>query len=571
MEKWSLMTITALLGLLVRWTVSLGSYSGAGKPPMYGDYEAQRHWQEVTYNLPVKQWYFNTSDNNLQYWGLDYPPLTAYHSLLCAYVAKLINPDWIALHTSRGYESQPHKLFMRATGVQFYHPAGRGKRVEKEDQSERHIDCVLVQHLKAFKKAGMGSFFQLHLGFKGQTWAEQKWESYEVFVADMLVYIPAVILYCCYLKETSAKRKISSALCILLYPGLILIDYGHFQYNSVSLGFALWGVLCLSYDLDLLGSIAFCLALNYKQMELYHSLPFFSYLLGKCFKKGLVGKGLLLLMKLGFTVGVSFALCWLPFCTDVEQILQVLRRLFPVDRGLFEDKVANVWCTISVFFKVKAVLSAETQLKLSFALTFLTALPSCIKLTLQPSIKGFKYALVSCALSFFLFSFQVHEKSILLVSIPVCLVIHEIPFMSTWFLLVSTFSMLPLLLKDGLLLPYIVTTLAFLTVCATSFSIFENTSEDDMQLKLFPTSIRRCMPWFRTFSKVIRSSFLVSITLMGILTLMSATLDPPQRLPDLFPLAVSAVSCLHFLFFLLYFNVIAIWESRDSRNQKKTN
>ncbi|KAJ6662576.1 hypothetical protein lerEdw1_011713 [Lerista edwardsae] len=58
---------------------------GAAKPPMYGDYEAQRHWQEVTYNLPVKQWYFNTSDNDLQYWGLDYPPLTAYHSLLCAY------------------------------------------------------------------------------------------------------------------------------------------------------------------------------------------------------------------------------------------------------------------------------------------------------------------------------------------------------------------------------------------------------------------------------------------------------------------------------------------------------
>lgn len=24
---------------------------------MYGDYEAQRHWQEITYNLPVKHWY----------------------------------------------------------------------------------------------------------------------------------------------------------------------------------------------------------------------------------------------------------------------------------------------------------------------------------------------------------------------------------------------------------------------------------------------------------------------------------------------------------------------------------
>ncbi|XP_066481500.1 dolichyl pyrophosphate Man9GlcNAc2 alpha-1,3-glucosyltransferase isoform X2 [Tiliqua scincoides] len=502
MEKWSLMTITALLGLIVRWTVSLGSYSGEAKPPMYGDYEAQRHWQEITYNLPVKQWYFNTSDNNLQYWGLDYPPLTAYHSLLCAYAAKLINPNWIALHTSRGYESQPHKLFMRTT----------------------------------------------------------------VLVADLLVYIPAVILYCYYLKETSTKKKISSTLCILLYPGLILIDYGHFH-----LGFALWGVLCLSYEFDVLGSVAFCLAINYKQMELYHSLPFFCYLLGKCFRKGLMGKGLLLLMKLGFTVVVSFALCWFPFCTEVKQILQVLQRLFPVDRGLFEDKVANIWCTLSVFFKIKTALSSETQLKLSFALTFLSVLPSCIKLTLQPSLKGFKYSLAACALSFFLFSFQVHEKSILLASIPVCLVIHEIPFMATWFLLVSTFSMLPLILKDGLLQYYLVTTVAFLTVCAASFSILEKTTEEDLQLKTLSTSIRRCIPWFKTFPKVIRSLFLVSITLMGILTLMSATLDPPKRLPDLFPLAVSTVSCLHFLFFLLYFNVIAIWESRDSRNQKKTN
>lgn len=27
--------------------------------------------------------YVNSSDNDLSYWGLDYPPLTAYHSWLC--------------------------------------------------------------------------------------------------------------------------------------------------------------------------------------------------------------------------------------------------------------------------------------------------------------------------------------------------------------------------------------------------------------------------------------------------------------------------------------------------------
>ncbi|KFO23184.1 Dolichyl pyrophosphate Man9GlcNAc2 alpha-1,3-glucosyltransferase [Fukomys damarensis] len=274
MEKWPWTAVVVLLALTVRWAVSLHSYSGAGKPPLFGDYEAQRHWQEVTVNLPLRQWYFNSSENDLQYWGLDYPPLTAYHSLLCAFVAERINPAWVALHTSRGHESPAHKLFMRTT----------------------------------------------------------------VLVADVMIYIPAVVLYCCCLKEISTKKKVANALCILLYPGLILIDHGHFQYNSVSLGFALWGVLGVSCDWDLLGSLAFCLALNYKQMELYHSLPFFCFLLGKCFQKGLKGKGLGLLLKLVGTVVASFALCWLPFFSEREQTLQVVRRLFPVERGLFEAR-----------------------------------------------------------------------------------------------------------------------------------------------------------------------------------------------------------------------------------------
>ena len=47
---------------------------------MYGDYEAQRHWMEITINLPITEWYQNTTRNDLLYWGLDYPPLSAYHS-----------------------------------------------------------------------------------------------------------------------------------------------------------------------------------------------------------------------------------------------------------------------------------------------------------------------------------------------------------------------------------------------------------------------------------------------------------------------------------------------------------
>ena len=40
----------------------------------------------------------------------------------------------------------------------------------------------------------------------------------------------------------------------------------------------------MMHNWDVIGSIAFSMALNYKQMELYHALPFFFYLLGKSFQ-----------------------------------------------------------------------------------------------------------------------------------------------------------------------------------------------------------------------------------------------------------------------------------------------
>lgn len=42
------------VGVILRWSVTQFPYSGEGKPPKYGDYEAQRHWMEVTTNLPIE-------------------------------------------------------------------------------------------------------------------------------------------------------------------------------------------------------------------------------------------------------------------------------------------------------------------------------------------------------------------------------------------------------------------------------------------------------------------------------------------------------------------------------------
>jgi alpha-1,3-glucosyltransferase len=85
-NRGALAALALLSAVVVRWSTASWGYSGYATPPMYGDYEAQRHWMEITHHLPINQWYFNTSDNNLTYWGLDYPPLTAYHSKVMGFM-----------------------------------------------------------------------------------------------------------------------------------------------------------------------------------------------------------------------------------------------------------------------------------------------------------------------------------------------------------------------------------------------------------------------------------------------------------------------------------------------------
>ena len=42
------------------------------------------------------------------------------------------------------------------------------------------------------------------------------------------------------------------------------------------------------------------------------------------------------LFTLSIIVLLSFSICWLPYLNSLTQILQVLHRLFPFNRGLFE-------------------------------------------------------------------------------------------------------------------------------------------------------------------------------------------------------------------------------------------
>ncbi|KAJ8474521.1 hypothetical protein ONZ45_g15921 [Pleurotus djamor] len=383
---------------LIKWCIGLGSYSGAATPPMFGDYEAQRHWMELTIHLPTNQWY--TYD--LEYWGLDYPPLTAYVSYLCGLVGSWLDPSWFALDKSRGIETSGSKVYMRAT----------------------------------------------------------------VVALDLLIYVPALLMFNL------------SLLTLFFQPALLLIDSGHFQYNSVMLGLTIMSMNFFARGQDLMGAFCFVMSLGFKQMALYYAPAIGIYLLSKCIFLDTV-QGSRLFIRLAVVTIASFILLFLPFLppfSSLDGFLQSIRRIFPFARGLFEDKVANFWCASNVVFKWKRWAAAGALIKLSTVLTLLGFLPAVFVLVRTairsrsqdavqskhtPMLPLLPYALLTSSMSFFLFSFQVHEKTILLPLMPLTLLLCGAPTgsaMFSWGVLannVAMFSMWPLLKRDGLGLQYL--------------------------------------------------------------------------------------------------------------------
>lgn len=94
-------------------------------------------------------------------------------------------------------------------------------------------------------------------------------------------------------------------------------------------------------------------------------------------------------------------------------------------------------------------------------LTLASILPGCYILFRNPSTRNLTLCSANCAWGFFLFSFQVHEKSVLLPLIPSSLLLVSEKNGRSWIgyvNIVAAFSLWPLLQKDGLQLQYFVYT-----------------------------------------------------------------------------------------------------------------
>lgn len=423
-DQWAARYIIVLSGIILRAAVALGSFSGRNQKPINGDFEAQRHWMEITTHLPVKEWYFY----DLQYWGLDYPPLTAYHSWVIGKVGKLINSSWFEFETSRGMESEGIKTFMRFSSL----------------------------------------------------------------LSELLIYFPPTFQFISLMgKKMNLSRmdQIVIAFIILSQPGLILIDHGHFQFNSVMLGLFLFSLIDLIKGNLVLASIWFMGSILFKQMSLYYAPFIFFYILSKLFTNKSTNKKtkkvvrlfrtfksfhFINLILISLTIFITVVVIFSPFILapifnneisiTPTLIKQIVIRMFPFQRGLFEDKVANFWCTSNLVIKYKTVFTPNQLQKLSLLLTVLSILPPGLMIFFKNITKfnnppqSIIYGFSATAWGFYLFSFQVHEKTVLVPLIPTSLLFvlndHDTISVIQWINNIATFSLFPLLKKDELTLQY---------------------------------------------------------------------------------------------------------------------
>ncbi|KAF4672151.1 Glucosyltransferase-like protein, partial [Perkinsus chesapeaki] len=455
-------------------------HSGQGQPPMYGDYEAQRHWMELTVNTPMEDWYRSTVNNEPSYWPIDYPPLTAYHSWLMGYLTDLIGmPQAVELTTSRGYEELNHKTFMRWTAL---------------------LPDVLL----------LGS---------GLLW--------------YFYHMPRLPL-------------LSKALClasVLFTPGFVLIDHCHFQYNSVPLGLLMWSIIFIirpSFHNQLIGAVLYSLAVMYKQTFLYFAPAMFAYLFGQVLsnrrsKRDAIER----VLALGVVVATTVAFTVLPLILadgDLTVIGRLMERMFPFKRGLYEDHVSNVWVLLSPVLKfrrwsLESESFARIMVKVCTACTLLASLPSVLDCILRPPRTEKRQRFLAClfesSLSFFLFSWQVHEKAILLPLLPAILLVSDRPLFSAGFGMLSTLSLWRLMEKDNLEVATI--ELAILSVVIYTFTL-------------------RCLKVSQSSEDSIFFMVITAILATGtVLIVLSWFVPPPARYPFLYPLLLNALCAVGFM------------------------
>ena len=498
-----------IFSIIIQIFVGRFGYSGEKTPPKFGDFEAQRHWMELTIFLPMGEWYTNSRLNRKDYWPLDYPPMSGYHSYLLGKILEKYYPESVTFKKSLGYESAKFKIIMRLFVI-------------------------------------ISDFIFFHVG------------------VNVLCYYIFI-----YSKIKKGKKPQVMNYYIILFlilsnPLMIIIDHGHFQFNNVMHGLFIISLFFLYTDNYILAIIFFSFCVNFKQMGLYYAIPFPLYVIKKLFFENKNNYNIIisLIYVIIYTIITLLVniIIYLPWLKE-QKINDVFSRIFPVERGIFEDKVATFWCVLNIFYKINKKLSINNLIKLAFLLTLIgCSLPiySLFKIrNLNYKICSLCFFVVS--FSFYLFSFHVHEKTII---VPFLAYLINLPNMKNIlpsFTLIGIFSLFPLLKRENQIIPYYFTIVTFYLICKQGMKLLnikkknkENISIKNNEENMF-LLLEICIFFIMIFYHFV-----------------DYNIPPPKKYPWFYPM-INATFCFLFFFgIFLYSNykLIVIVSEKNSKDEK---
>ena len=347
------------------------------------DFEVHRGWMALTTQLPLAQWYVDTTSE----WTLDYPPLFAWFERLLALGAPFFDEQMLRL-SAEPYKSAETNLYQRMTVILTDVVMLIGSRM---------LSLSTDQSLTSMRADG--------------------WRS-----------------------------LVATALTVL-HAGLLLVDHVHFQYNGVLIGMLLISCGSLHAGSDLTAAFLFAVLLNFKHLFLFTAPLYFVHLLRGFVLQGQpmlpIPRGALVrLFVLASLVIAVFLASVGPFLV-LGQLAQLGGRLFPFGRGLTHAYWApNVWAlytfadrvTAAAFRRIfgggaasSAALGGtsgkvgETAMLVLPAigaghtalLVLLAQAPVLVGTWRRPDPAAFAPAVAFCGLAAYLFGYHVHEKALL--------------------------------------------------------------------------------------------------------------------------------------------------------------
>ncbi|ORX33434.1 glycosyl transferase [Kockovaella imperatae] len=337
------------------------------------DFEVHRNWLAITHQLPLKQWYYDTTSE----WTLDYPPFFACFSYLLTLPARLLPRS-----------AQDHLLQLSPTPVDSWLITGYMRTT------------VLVSELVLLLGLQRGSEAQSIISFglllhPGFLILDSIHFQYNGFLFGILVW------------SLVGAKEGRPIMCAGFFAALL--NFKHiYMYLAPAWFIYLFRAYCYILHLRPLAQIGFVTVLV-SAMSLG---PFLA-----------LGQGPQLLSRLfPFTRGLNHAY-WAPNAwadiTLVDRVLYQASRRFGLDmsvsaagiksssRGLVGDTNFAVLPDIKPFH--------------CFVITLVIQCISLISLWLKPTYRSFLQSITACGFASFMFGWHVHEKAVMLLLVPLSL------------------------------------------------------------------------------------------------------------------------------------------------------